>query len=54
MIKTEIIEINDDLGIILPEEILQSLNLRIGDDIVLTENANSLTIKPLENKNIAD
>jgi antitoxin component of MazEF toxin-antitoxin module len=52
--EAELIEINGELGIVLPEEIMQRLNLRIGADVVLTENSNSITIKPLENKNIAD
>lgn len=52
--ETEIIEINGELGIVLLEEIMRKLNLSIGTDVVLIENANSLTIKPLENKNITD
>jgi antitoxin component of MazEF toxin-antitoxin module len=32
--KLEIIEIGDELGVILPEEILASLGVREGDEIV--------------------
>jgi antitoxin component of MazEF toxin-antitoxin module len=52
--ETEIIEINGELGVVLPEEIMRKLNLSIGADVVLIENANSLTIKPREYKNIID
>jgi antitoxin component of MazEF toxin-antitoxin module len=52
--ETEIIEINGELGIVLPEEIMRKLNLRIGSDVVLIENVNSFTIKLVENIKSAD
>lgn len=47
--KTEIIEINGELGIALPEEIVARLNLDTDSYVYLIENANSITISVDEN-----
>lgn len=52
--KTEIVEINGELGIILPDEIVNRLKLNADSDVVLIENANSITITTIENINIAN
>lgn len=51
--KTEIIEIEGELGIVLPEEIVNRLKLSADSEVLLIENADSLTMLINENvKNI--
>lgn len=40
----ELIEIGDELGIILPDEVLAKLNVGLGDEIYLTEIDNGFTL----------
>jgi putative addiction module antidote len=40
----ELIEIGDDLGVILPEDVTAKLQVGLGDEIYLTETANWLTL----------
>ena len=44
MTETEIIEINGELGIVLPEELLTRLNLHVDSEVYLTQSENSLKL----------
>lgn len=44
MTEAEIIEINGELGIVLPEELLTRLNLHIDSEVYLTQSEESLKL----------
>ena len=48
MHKLEITTIGDSAGIVLPEEVLSSLNVQVGDFIFLTESPDGLRITPVD------
>ena len=48
MTKVEIISIGDELGIILPQQVLKRLGFEGGDDFVVSETAYGIELKPLE------
>lgn len=41
----EVISIGDSEGILLPEEIMERLNLSVGDDLIVTETPDGLNLK---------
>ena len=46
--NTVIRKIGNSEGVILPKEVLERLNLKAGDSLVLTENQNSISLAPAE------
>lgn len=44
MTETEVIEINGELGIVLPEELLTRLNLQISSEVYLTQSEKSISL----------
>lgn len=43
--RIEIIEIGDELGMILPDEVLTRLGVKAGDDVFLVERASGLHLE---------
>ena len=48
MFKLEVTEIGDSLGIIVPKEVLDQFNVRVGDFLFLTESRDGVQIKPCD------
>jgi putative addiction module antidote len=46
MFKVDVAEIDETLGIVLPNEVLQQLNVRVGDFLYLTESPDGFHISP--------
>ncbi len=44
MFKTELFEVGDTLGVVLPDELLSRLNLNVGDTLDMTETADSIML----------
>lgn len=48
MQKLELIEIDDSVGVILPDELLAKWQLAAGDTVYLTDDGRSLFLSPFE------
>jgi len=48
MFKLEVTEIGDSLGIVLPKEVLDQFNVRVGDFLFLTESSDGIQITPCD------
>ncbi|QNI36911.1 AbrB/MazE/SpoVT family DNA-binding domain-containing protein [Edaphobacter albus] len=48
MAIVKIISIGDELGVVLPPESLKHLNVRVGDTLYLTEQANGIHLSSIE------
>lgn len=46
MTKVELVQIGDSLGLLLPPETLERLRVKIGDSLLVTENASGVTLTP--------
>ncbi|MFA6178910.1 MAG: AbrB/MazE/SpoVT family DNA-binding domain-containing protein [Candidatus Methylopumilus sp.] len=46
MVTLKLIEVDDSLGVVLPEELLAKMKLRNGDDLYVTYTDNGITLSP--------
>ena len=50
----EVIEVGDELGVILPAEVVARFQLKVGDTVELTEDGSGILVAPVKSQAEAD